>query len=91
MRMFGSIGRACAVAALAIMSTLTLANMAIAAEPIRIGFSMALTGGVAPNGKQILAAFEIWRDDVNAKGGLLGRPVELVHYDDAFARGDVKQ
>jgi branched-chain amino acid transport system substrate-binding protein len=43
---------------------------------------MALTGGVAPNGKQILAAFEIWRDDVNAKGGLLGRPVELVYYDD---------
>jgi branched-chain amino acid transport system substrate-binding protein len=43
---------------------------------------MALTGGVAPNGKQLLAALEIWRDDVNAKGGLLGRPVELVYYDD---------
>jgi len=53
-----------------------------AAEPIRIGFTMALTGAVAPNGKQILAAFEIWRDDVNAKGGLLGRPVQLVYYDD---------
>ena len=43
---------------------------------------MALTGSVAPNGKQILLALEIWRDDVNAKGGLLGRPVELVYYDD---------
>ena len=43
---------------------------------------MALTGGIAPNGKQILLALEIWRDDVNAKGGLLGRPVELVYYDD---------
>ena len=53
-----------------------------AADPIKIGFSMALTGGVAPNGKVVLAAFEIWRDDVNAKGGLLGRPVELVYYDD---------
>jgi Periplasmic binding protein len=37
---------------------------------------------VAPNGKQNLLALEIWRDDVNAKGGLLGRPVELVYYDD---------
>ena len=30
----------------------------------------------------MLAGLEIWRDDVNAKGGLLGRPVELVYYDD---------
>ena len=43
---------------------------------------MALTGPVSPNGKQLLLALEIWRDDVNAKGGLLGRPVELVYYDD---------
>ncbi len=53
-----------------------------AADPVKIGFSMALTGGVAANGKQLLAALEIWRDDVNAKGGLLKRPVELVYYDD---------
>jgi branched-chain amino acid transport system substrate-binding protein len=68
---------ACALAAL-----LALAAPLRAADPVRIGFSMALTGGVAPNGKQILAAFGIWRDDVNARGGLLGRPVELVYYDD---------
>jgi branched-chain amino acid transport system substrate-binding protein len=43
---------------------------------------VALTGGVAPAGKQVLAALQIWRDDINAKGGLLGRPVELVFYDD---------
>ncbi len=53
-----------------------------AAEPIRIGFSMALTGGLAGNGKQVLAGFEIWREDINARGGLLGRPVELIYYDD---------
>jgi branched-chain amino acid transport system substrate-binding protein len=53
-----------------------------AADPIKVGFSMALTGAVAPNGKQMLIALEIWRDDVNAKGGLLGRQVELVYYDD---------
>jgi branched-chain amino acid transport system substrate-binding protein len=55
---------------------------AAAAEPIRVGFSMALTGGVAQNGKQLLIALQLWRDDVNAKGGLLGRPVQLVFYDD---------
>lgn len=53
-----------------------------AAESIKVGFSMALTGAVAPSGRQLLLALEIWRDDVNAKGGLLGRPVELVYYDD---------
>jgi branched-chain amino acid transport system substrate-binding protein len=55
---------------------------ASAADPIRVGLSVALTGGVAPIGKQVLAGLQIWRDDLNAKGGLLGRPVELVYYDD---------
>src|SRR5262245_33042035 len=64
------------------LAALLLPTLAQAADPLRVGFSMALTGGVAPNGKQILLALEIWRDDVNAKGGLLGRQVELVFYDD---------
>jgi len=51
-------------------------------QPIRIGFSMALTGGLAPNGKSALLAQKIWEDDVNAKGGMLGRPVKLLYYDD---------
>src|SRR5438309_1345825 len=50
--------------------------------PIRIGYSMALTGGLAPNGKSALLAQKIWEEDVNAKGGLLGRPVRLLYYDD---------
>jgi branched-chain amino acid transport system substrate-binding protein len=53
-----------------------------AVEPIKIGFGMALTGGLAGNGKAALVAIEIWRDEINAKGGLLGRPVQLVYYDD---------
>jgi branched-chain amino acid transport system substrate-binding protein len=53
-----------------------------AAEPITIGFGMALTGGLAPNGKAALLAMQIWEQEVNAKGGLLGRPVKLVYYDD---------
>jgi branched-chain amino acid transport system substrate-binding protein len=55
---------------------------AAAADPIRIGLSLSLTGPTSPAGKQVLAGLEIWRDHVNAKGGLLGRPVSLVHYDD---------
>src|SRR6516225_7319134 len=51
-------------------------------NPIRIGMSLALTGAGASPSKVINTALEIWRDDVNAKGGLLGRPVELVIYDD---------
>jgi branched-chain amino acid transport system substrate-binding protein len=55
---------------------------ASAADPVKVGFSMAMTGAVAQNGKQLLIALQLWRDDVNANGGLLGRPVELVYYDD---------
>ena len=43
---------------------------------------MPQTGGLAGGGKSSLLGIEIWRDDVNAKGGLLGRKVELVVYDD---------
>jgi len=61
---------------------LALAVPARAADPIKVGFSMALTGSVAQNGKQLIMALELWRDDINASGSLLGRPVELVYYDD---------
>jgi branched-chain amino acid transport system substrate-binding protein len=50
--------------------------------PIKIGFSMSLTGPLAANGKQALLGAKIWQDEINAKGGLLGRQVELVNYDD---------
>ena len=50
--------------------------------PIKIGMSMPQTGGLAAGGKASLLGIEIWRDDINAKGGLLGRKVELVVYDD---------
>jgi branched-chain amino acid transport system substrate-binding protein len=63
-------------------AVLVAAGTARAADPIRIGFAMSQTGGLAGGGKSAVLAFEIWKDDVNAKGGLLGRPVELVYYDD---------
>ena len=60
-----------------------------AAEPLRIGFGMALTGPLAPNGKSALLAMKIWEEDINAKGGLLGRPVQLVYYDDKSSASEV--
>ena len=51
-------------------------------QPLAIGFSMALTGSLAVNGKSGLLATQIWAEDQNKKGGLLGRPVKLVFYDD---------
>jgi len=51
-------------------------------KPIKIGFGMAQTGPLGPNGKSAMLAMDIWVEETNAKGGLLGRPVELVHYDD---------
>ena len=68
--------------ALGAVAATALAAPARAADPVKIGFSMPLTGGLAGGGKSVILAFELWKEDVNAKGGLLGRPVELVYYDD---------
>jgi branched-chain amino acid transport system substrate-binding protein len=80
MRHFSLFARA--LAALLIACALLSPQAAKADDPIRIGLSVSLTGAVAPIGKQVLSALQIWRDDTNAKGGLLGRPIELVFYDD---------
>jgi branched-chain amino acid transport system substrate-binding protein len=50
--------------------------------PIKIGYAISQTGGLAPGGTSALLAQKIWEESVNASGGLLGRPVRLVHYDD---------
>src|ERR1700755_515678 len=82
--MIGNVGntlRSCAAALLA--GLLSLSNAAAqSAEPIKVGMSLALTGAGAAPSKVVNTSLEIWRDDVNAKGGLLGRPVELLIYDD---------
>ena len=66
----------------ALVAGLFIAAPAQTADPIKVGMSLALTGGGAPAGKMLQAAIELWRDDINAKGGLLGRPVEIIVYDD---------
>lgn len=56
--------------------------MTTPSAPIRIGYCLSLTGPLAGNSRSAQLAHEIWRDDVNSRCGLLGRPVELVCYDD---------
>ncbi|HEX7271638.1 MAG TPA: amino acid ABC transporter substrate-binding protein [Casimicrobiaceae bacterium] len=64
------------------LAVLVFAVSAQAQQPLKIGFGMSLTGPLAGNGKAALIAMQIWAEDVNAKGGILGRKVELVYYDD---------
>jgi branched-chain amino acid transport system substrate-binding protein len=72
------------VATITVIMVLTGAGAftASAQGPIKIGLGMALTGGLSGNGKPALLAMQIWKDEINKKGGLLGRQVELVFYDD---------
>ena len=85
-RRVSSLAVAAAAIAIAFACVSTAPVAASAAEPagapIMIGFSMALTGGLAVNGTSALLAMQIWADDTNKKGGLLGRPVKLDYYDD---------
>jgi len=71
---------------LAGIAGLTLATLFAPAQaqpaPIKIGFAMSQSGPLAANGKAHLIAMQMWAEDTNAKGGLLGRKVELVTYDD---------
>ena len=76
-----------AVAAAALL--LTMAGAAAAEEPIKIGLGMSLTGPLAANGKMSLVAMQVWESDINAQGGLLGRPVKLVYYDDQSKPAEV--
>jgi branched-chain amino acid transport system substrate-binding protein len=85
-------GAASAAGAVLLAAGLAAAPLPAAAqsgEPIKIGFSMALTGPLAANGKQALLGAKIWEEETNAKGGLLGRPVKLIYYDDQSNPGTV--
>jgi len=72
------LGAAAAIVAAAVGGT----SLAQQKPPIKIGMSMPQTGALGAGGKAELVAIRMWVDDVNAKGGLLGRKVELTVYDD---------
>jgi branched-chain amino acid transport system substrate-binding protein len=55
----------------------------MADRPLKIGYTLSLTGGLASNGRTARLAHQLWQEDVNERGGILGRPVELLCLDDA--------
>jgi branched-chain amino acid transport system substrate-binding protein len=72
---------ACFVATLLALAAPAAQAQAPSGEPLKIGYGISQTGGLASNGKSALLAQKIWEEDINAKGGLLGRPVKLIYYD----------
>jgi branched-chain amino acid transport system substrate-binding protein len=63
--------------------TLGLAGVAGAADPIKVGTLMALTGPGAAMGTNMLQGLQMAIDDLNAAGGLVGRKIEVISIDDA--------
>lgn len=63
------------------------AVQAPAADPVKVGAVLSLTGGASSLGDPELKTLEMMVDQTNKAGGLLGRPVELVHYDDGSEPG----
>jgi len=62
--------------------TTIINGSALASEPIRIGGSLASTGKYAPLAEMVSLGLQLWAKETNANGGILGRPVELLIYDD---------
>lgn len=64
------------------VAALLFSKAVLAQQPVKIGIGIAQTGTLGGGGKAALLALEMWVEDVNAKGGLLKRKVELISYDD---------
>ncbi|MFZ4624242.1 MAG: ABC transporter substrate-binding protein [Rhodoferax sp.] len=76
------------LAKLTIGTTLALGTLAaFAADPIKIGSVLSVTGPAAFLGDPELKTIQMFVEDINKKGGLLGRQIELVHYDDGSDAG----
>ncbi len=72
-----------ALAALTVAAAVLAGSLPLEAQgPIRIGASLSLTGTYAKLGKNQHEGYKLCEKDLNAKGGLLGRKVEFVVYDD---------
>jgi branched-chain amino acid transport system substrate-binding protein len=78
-----------ATAVALVVTMLSGAARAQPVKPIKVGYSMSLTGGLAGNGRSALLAQHIWEEVTNAKGGMLGRPVKLVYYDDKSSPSEI--
>jgi branched-chain amino acid transport system substrate-binding protein len=74
-------GRLSAGALAGVAAPAVLSGAYAQSKPIRVGTTISQTGPLSST-KNLLIGYELWRDDINAAGGLLGRKVELVTYDD---------
>src|SRR5271170_2860312 len=61
---------------------LTLSGSANAADPVRIGVALSQTGNLVDSAAPYFKGLDLWREQANARGGLAGRPIEFVVYDD---------
>src|SRR6476660_4546926 len=71
-----------AAGAAALTASLPAGRAFAQAGPVKIGMSMPQTGSLGAGGQAALLALRMWVDDVNQKGGLLGRKVDFTVYDD---------
>ncbi|MBU1358983.1 MAG: amino acid ABC transporter substrate-binding protein [Gammaproteobacteria bacterium] len=69
-------------ASLAVTAALAAPSFALAQDTVKIGIALSQTGNLADSANHYWRGVELWRDDVNARGGLLGKKVEFVVYDD---------
>src|SRR5580692_81003 len=69
---------------LAVVATIaaSVALPALAADPVRIGVALSQTGNLADSAAPYFKGLDLWREQANARGGLAGRPIEFVVYDD---------
>ena len=70
---------------------LAMATSAQAAEPIRIGVSLGLTGTYSGPAKMQERGYRLWEQDIKRRGGILGRPVKIVIQDDKSDKGEAKK
>jgi branched-chain amino acid transport system substrate-binding protein len=74
--------RKLALAAATAVAALALSTSADAADPVRIGVALSQTGNLADSAAPYFKGLDLWREQANARGGLAGRPIEFVVYDD---------
>ena len=66
----------------AVAAALMLPKLANGAEPVKIGVALSQTGNLADSASPYFKGLDLWREQANARGGLAGRPIEFVVYDD---------
>src|ERR1700720_4466668 len=70
------------LAATMAVTAFAVSTSANAGEPIRIGVALSQTGNLADSAAPYFKGLDLWQEQANTRGGLAGRPIEFVVYDD---------